>query len=137
METGTLIRKSPLRRKLQSTNGLLNEFDFPAIIAKLKRKQTLANGELKTVVLLKSPDKQILLTAMMENTEIDSFQANNSIFFKIMEGKVNFHTRKDSVILGQGQVFAIHENIKYRLITREKTILLMTITGGVLETSNY
>jgi len=136
MEKELIITKTRQRRKYRSNQVLVNSFDLPAIIAELKQKQTWANGELKTKVLLKNPEKQIILTAMKESTEIDSFQANDSITFQIMEGKVRFHIRNESVTLGKGQFFTIHENIKYRFITKKESVLLVTINGGIIQMSN-
>ncbi len=95
----------------------------------------LAEGELNAMVLLKTPDKQIVLTAMHNGTEIQSFQSNDSVTFHIIEGQLIFHTRKESVILDEGQLLTIHENIKYSLTTKEETILLLTIASGALELS--
>lgn len=136
MEKELIITKTPLRRKYRSNHVSVNTLDLPIIIADLKQKHIWANGELKTKVLLKNPDKQIILTAMKESTEIDSFQANDSITFQIMEGKVRFHIRNESVTLGKGQLFTIHENIKYRFTTKEESVLLVTINGGIIQMSN-
>jgi quercetin dioxygenase-like cupin family protein len=133
METELYKIKTPLRRKERTNNSSLNTFDLPAIIADLKNKQTQDNTYLKTRVLLKSPEKQIVLTALHEDTEIDSFQANDAITFQIMEGKVMLNTRKIAVTLGKGQLFTIHENINYKLTTKEETVLLLTITGSLLQ----
>jgi quercetin dioxygenase-like cupin family protein len=73
-----------------------------------------------------------MLTALHKGTEIDSFQANDSITFQIIEGKLKFHTRRESVILEKGQSLTLHEKIKYSLLTKEETIYLLTISSGTL-----
>jgi len=118
-----------------SGNPSLLLFDLPTLVDKMKQKQSWADGELNAIVLLKTPDKQIVLTAMHNGTEIQSFQSNDSITFQIIEGKLIFHTRNDSVILDEGQLLTIHENIKYSLTTKEETVLLLTIASGALELS--
>ena len=110
-------------------------FDLPALVDKMKHKQSWANGELNAMILLKTPNKQIVLTAMHDGTEIQSFQSNDSITFQIIEGQLMFHTREESVTLDEGQLLTLHENIKYSLTTKEETVLLLTIASGALEFS--
>ena len=130
MEKETLKTKVPLAKEKRSQNASLLTFDLPALIETMKQSQTWAKGELNAMILLKSPDKQIVLTALHEGTEIKSFQSNDLITFQIIEGKVKFHTRKESVILDKGQLLTLHENIKYKLITKEETVFLLTIANG-------
>lgn len=118
-----------------SDNPSLLLFDLPTLVDKMKHKQSWTDGELNAMVLLKTPDKQIVLTAMHNGTKIQSFQSNDSITFQIIEGKLIFHTRDDSVILDEGQLLTIHKNIKYSLTTKEETVLLLTIASGALELS--
>lgn len=124
-----------LHRKDNIENPSLPMFNLPALVDKMKHKQSWANGELNALILLKTPNKQIVLIAMHDGTEIQSFQSNDSITFQIIEGQLMFHTRKESVTLVKGQLLTFHENIKYSLNAREETVLLLTITSGVLHFS--
>ena len=90
-------------------------FDFPTLIDKIKHKNAWANGDLDTIILVKTPTKQIVLTALHGGTEIKSFQSNESINFQIIEGRMRFHTRKESVNLDKGQLLTLQEKIKYFL----------------------
>jgi len=104
-------------------------FDLPTLIKNMRHSKTWADGELNAMILLKSRDKQIVLTALHEGTEINSFQANDSITFQIIEGQLMFHTRKETVTIDKGQLLTINENIKYSLSTLEETIFLLTIAS--------
>jgi quercetin dioxygenase-like cupin family protein len=110
-------------------------FDLPALIDKMKHSSAWVRGELNAMILLKSLDKQIVLTALQEGTEINSFQANNSVTFQIIEGMIRFHTRKESVNLEKGQLLTLDEKIKYSLTTSEETVFLMTISSGNTRTT--
>jgi quercetin dioxygenase-like cupin family protein len=133
MEKESLKGKPPLPKDNRSLNASLLTFDLPTLIEMMKHSHAWAKGELNAMILLKSPDKQIVLTALHEGTEIKSFQSNDSITFQIIEGKLKFHTRKESVTLDQGQLLTLHENIKYSLTTREETVFLLTIANGTLQ----
>jgi len=124
-----------LHKENMSYNPSLLMFDLPALVDKMKHKQNWTNGELNAMILLKTPNKQIVLTTMHDGTEIQSFQSNDSITFQIIEGQLMFHTREESVTLDEGQLLTLHENIKYSLTTKEETVLLLTIASGALEFS--
>ncbi len=104
-------------------------FDLPLLIETMKHSFTWANGELNALILLKSPGKNILLTAMPRGTEIISFQTNDSASFQIIEGKMKVRLKKDNVTLSKGQLLTLDENIKYRLIAEEETVFLLTVSS--------
>lgn len=122
-------------KNTNSLNPSLLLFDFPTLIGKMKHKLTWVKGDLETMILLKIPTKQIVLTALHEGTEIKSFQSNESITFQVIEGKMKFHSRKGSVNLDKGQLLTLSENINYSLTTNVETVLLLTITSGSIQLS--
>lgn len=128
MEIETLKTDLSHRMNYISSDCTLLAFDLPSLISTMKQSFTWANGELNALVLLKSPEKQIILTVMHEGTEIKSFQSNDSVTFQIIEGKLKFHIRKDSITLNKGQMMKLDEKIKYRLSSQEETVFLLTIS---------
>ncbi len=133
METGTLKTKSHLSAVNKTFKGSLRTFDLPAIIEKMKQSHTWLTGKLNAMILLKSRYRQIVLTALHEGTEIVSFQSNDSLTLQVIEGELNFHTPKESVILDKGQLLTLHEKIKYCLTSREETVFLLTIANSTLK----
>ena len=133
MEKTSLKTKRPFCIDDRSLNASMQTFDLPTLIEKMKHSHTWTTGDFNAMILLKSPEKEIVLTALHEGTEIKSFQANDSITFQIIEGKLKFHTRKESVTLDKGQLLTLHENINYSLKTKEDTVLLLTISKGTLQ----
>jgi hypothetical protein len=93
----------------------------------MKQSYTWANGELKSIILLKSHEKQIILTAIHEGTEILAFQSVDLATIQIVEGRLNFHHRKDSFTLNKGQLMTLDENMKYNLTSDQETVFLLTI----------
>ena len=110
-------------------------FDLLTLIETMKLKQSCAKGDLNSVVLLKTPDKQVVLTVLRNGTEIRSFQSGSSITFQIIEGKLTFHACRESVTLVKGQLMTFHENVNYNLTSKEETVFLLTITTGGLQLS--
>lgn len=130
------LRTSLLRNKDdRSDKCKLLAFNLPSLISAMRQNNKWANGELNSLILLKSPRKHIILTAIHDGTEIESFQSDDSISFQVIEGKLRFHSRKDSVTLFKDQVMTLKEHIKYRLTTREETIFLLTISNDITKTN--
>ena len=63
-------------------------FDIPSLIETLKQDPSWSKKELSTMVLLKSPVKNIVLTLLPAGTEIRSVQLNDTITYQVLEGKV-------------------------------------------------
>jgi quercetin dioxygenase-like cupin family protein len=137
MEIETLKTKLQYRKNYRSSDSKLLAFNLPSLIDSMKQSYTWANGELNSIILLKSPEKQIILTAIHEGTEILSFQSNDSVTVQIVEGRLKFHHRKDSFTLNKGQLMTLDENVKYDLTADEETVFLLTILNTHLRhTSN-
>ncbi len=129
-----MLKISPLLHKKDKVNKTsLNTFDLLFLVEKLKRSQSWVNGGLNAMILLKRPEKQIVLTALHEGTEIVSFQSNDSITFQIIEGKLMFHSPKKTVILDKGQLLTLQEKIEYSLIASQETVFLLTIANVGLQ----
>jgi len=135
MEKETLSTISSLNQDIRSFNPAVLVFDLPAMVEKMKQKRSWAKGKLNSKILMKTPGKQIVLTTLHEGTQIKSFQSNDSITFQVIEGKLLFHSRNESVKLDKGQLLTLYENVNYSLTTNEKTVLLLTIESGGLQLS--
>lgn len=110
-------------------------FDLPTLIETMKQSSTWTQGELKEMILLKKPDKQIVLAALHEATEIKFFPSNDSITFQIIEGKIKIQSREEYITLNRGQILTFHKNLTLILTTKEETVFLLTIANGALQKS--
>ncbi len=107
-------------------NSLL-AFDLPVLIERLKSSRNWAHGELDAKILLKSPGKQIVLTALHGGTEIQSYQSGESVTLQIIEGCLMFQTNKEYLRLEKGQLLTLYEKVSYCLTSTEDTVFLLTI----------
>ncbi|HEY5468931.1 MAG TPA: hypothetical protein VIK07_00240 [Bacteroidales bacterium] len=127
MEIETLNSVLPVNEKNTAGTFLSSAFDLTALIKMMKHSDNWSKGELNTLILLKSPNEKIILTAIHKGTEIKSFQADDSITIQILEGELRYRTHNDSVILSNGQLMTIHDKIKYMLTASEDTVFLLTL----------
>jgi len=105
----------------------LLSFDLPKAIEKLKEEESWKRGERNAITLLKSDFMRIVLIALHEQSEINFHQSGNMISVQLLEGKVNFQTKKQSVMLKKGSLLTIHEDMKHTLIAVEESIFLLTV----------
>jgi len=129
MEIETSGSTSAFTGRSRSISTTLTQFDLPSLIEKMKDSQSWKKGELKTLTLLNVPGRQIVLTALHEGTEIDSFQTCDSITLQIVEGRILFRTSKEVKFLDEGQALTLFENIKYSFTARAETVVLLTLAN--------
>jgi hypothetical protein len=134
MEIETLNTRTSLIKNKQAFNLSSFTVNLPTLIENMKHNHSWLKGDLISMILLNRTDKQILLTALHERTEVNFFKSKDSITFQIIEGKLKFYTRKESGILNKGQLLTLLENTEYNLTTIEETVLLLTIETGLLKT---
>jgi quercetin dioxygenase-like cupin family protein len=134
METETLRTNPPTANNSTRKDNV--SYDLPTLISSMKEDYNWANKELNAVILSKDRKKQIILTSIHDGTEIESFQSKDSITFHILEGKLKFHTRDDTIILNEGQLMTLTKKIKYRLTTEEDTVFLLTISDSPKKSLN-
>jgi len=111
----------------RSISDSMQQFDLPSLIKNMKDPKTWDKGGLKTLTLINIPGTQIVLTALHEDTEIESFQSCNSVTIEIVEGRIFFRTRKESHILDEGQTLTLFEKVEYSITAREETVVLFTL----------
>jgi hypothetical protein len=131
MDTQTINSRPLTITDIKPAIAPLSTFDLPSLIRNMRQSATWKNGEINAMILLNSPEKQILLTALHESTEVESFQASDSVTFQILEGEMVFHTRRESLTLKKGESLTLHEKIKYKLITNQETVFLLTISNDI------
>ena len=111
----------------RSVNPSLIRFDLPSLIENMKLERSWEKGELKSMILLKSPSKKILLTIMPKGTEITSLQTNDSITFQIIEGEIKLYFRKECLTLNKGELLTLNENSRFKIYSVEESAFLLTL----------
>jgi hypothetical protein len=134
MEIATLNTRTKSLKEKRAKDIFGLKLDLPELIKKMKRSNPWIEGELISLILLNRPGKQVLLTALHEKTEVNSFQSMDSITLQIIEGKLLFHSSEESVILNEGQLLTLHEHEEYSLISLKETVFLLTISGSSVYT---
>jgi quercetin dioxygenase-like cupin family protein len=62
-----------------------------------------------------------------ENAELKTHKANGVISVQTLEGKINFVTQQQSVIIEKGQMIALEENIAHSVTALKESFFLLTL----------
>lgn len=128
MDTETTILRSPATAEpLPDASSSLRQ-DIQDLIRNMKLSNAWVRGNLNSMILVKNTEKDVVLVALHEGTEIVSCQSNDSITFQVIEGSLEFNTSKTSASLGMGQVLTLNDKVKYRLTASEETVMLLSIS---------
>ncbi|HLN53901.1 MAG TPA: hypothetical protein VK212_09350 [Lentimicrobium sp.] len=96
----------------------------------IKHGHNWLSGELGFNILQQNPDSNVLIIAMHDNSEFESFQANNSLVIKVIHGKVRFNLKNKSTIVESGQTIILLEKVFYLIEAIEESVfLLMTFNN--------
>jgi mannose-6-phosphate isomerase-like protein (cupin superfamily) len=118
-----------LHNNHESYNDLLPDFDLPGLIQIMKHDMTREKGELNSMILFKSEAKTIILVKLNQKAKIKSFQENRSLSFRVIEGRLNLHIRKGSLIINNGELLILYEKTPYSLDSMEDTVFLLTLAS--------
>ncbi len=132
MNKTLLITEKKKTNDCQSSNTGLLSLDLPALVARMKQNSHWIAGELCAKIIIKKEHKRIILTAIHKGTVIESFQSNDSITFRIIEGSLMYVTENESINLIAGEKLILHENINYKLTATEDSVFLLTIVSGIV-----
>ncbi len=128
MQSGTLEHNGLFYDNIL-INLSLAKINLVDLINNMKSSLVASSKKLKSIILVNRSDNKTLITALLNKTEISSFQSDDSITIQLLEGKLRLHTRKESVILDKGNFITITEKVKYQLTSLEETVFLLTIAN--------
>jgi hypothetical protein len=127
METETIYSTSFNSRDSSSVDSSLFTFGIPGLIERMKHGRAWENGGLSSMILLRSPGKEVILTALHEGTEIISFHSKDKVILQVIEGRLNFQSHDKTMTLSADQHLAINERMKFSLTSMTETVFLLTI----------
>ena len=104
------------------------ENELPVLLNKIKNDCGWKMGDLKSMVVINEPYRQIVLTALHSKTEIESHQTGEFVLFHILEGCLKISIGKETTTLVSGQKITLYDRTKYKLEALAETIFLLIIS---------
>jgi len=109
----------------------LLKFDLPKIIEKIMKEDPWITGDRNAITLVKNEYMRTVLIALHKKSEINFHQSGNLFSVQLIKGELNFKTDSQSVILKNGALLSVHEDMKHTLIAIEESVFLLTIIIAV------
>lgn len=108
-------------------NAQLVEMDLNKFITQIQNEATWKNSDRNSVTIFKSEKMRIVLMGLHENAELKAHKANGVISVQTLEGKINFVTENQNVIIEKGQMIALEENITHSVTALKESFFLLTL----------
>lgn len=102
-------------------NEALVEMDLNKFITQLKQETTWAESDHNAISIFKSDSITIVLIGMHENAGLKKHTANGIISAQVLEGKINFTAKQQTLILEKGQMIALHEKIPHCVLALQES----------------
>ncbi len=129
MEIVTSKTRSPgTERKILSQNSALLT-GLKDSIEKLQNNHSKTRGDISSNILLRTPDKKVVLTAAHDGTEVFSFQSNDSVTIQVFEGILRFDSAGKTEILTKCQFLTLYDNVEFHLTAIGETMFMITISN--------
>lgn len=105
----------------------LVEMDLNKFIDQIKNETAWKTSDRNSLAIFKSETMRIVLMGLHENAELKTHKANGVISVQTLEGKINFVTQQQSVIIEKGQMIALEENIAHSVTALKESFFLLTL----------
>ncbi len=102
--------------------------DLHSFIKQIRKEKTWKDSDRNAITVFKTNGLRIVLIALHKGAEMIKHTTDGMISVQVLEGQMLFNTDEESIALGKGQMLALHECIPHRLLAKEETIFLLTLT---------
>lgn len=108
-------------------NASLVEMNLPNLIAQIKGESTWNESDRNAITIFKSTTMRIVLMGLHQDAVLKPHKANGVISVQVLEGKINFVTEQQTVVVEAGQMIALDENLMHSVVALKETFFLLTV----------
>ena len=108
-------------------NAQLVEMDLNKFIDQIKSEATWKTSDRNSLTIFKSETMRIVLMGLHENAELKAHKANGVISVQTLEGKVNFATEQQIVMIEKGQMITLEANVFHSVTALKESFFLLTL----------
>ncbi|WP_348799993.1 cupin domain-containing protein [Flavobacterium adhaerens] len=108
-------------------NSALVEMNLNDFVNQIKNESTWANRDRNSITIFKSETMRIVLIGLHEKAEMKEHKANGVISVQVLDGKIEFATDAQTMILENNQMIALQENITHRVKALTESVFLLTL----------
>ena len=109
-------------------DAALVTIDLRRFMEQIQHEKAWKESDRNAITVFKTNGMRIVLIALHKDSEMSEHTAGGMISVQVLEGHIQFTTGEQSVELVKGQMLALHEDIPHRILAKEQTIFLLTLT---------
>ena len=113
--------------EIQGANSSLKKMNLPQFINQLKSEKKWIEGDRNSVAVFKSDSMRIMLMGFHAGAELKDHKANGVISVHVLQGQIKFSTEQETVVLEQGQMIALQDNIIHKVLALNESFFLLTL----------
>lgn len=106
----------------------LVEMNLPGLMDQLKNESTWRESNRNALTIFKTETMRIVLMGLHKYGEIKTHKANGVICLQVLEGGVQFEVEQRKVLLREGQMIALQENIDHSIKALHESFFLITFS---------
>lgn len=101
--------------------------DIASFIKQIKNEKAWEDNDRNSITVFKSPKMKIVVVALHKKAEMQTERPQNILSVQVLKGKLKLYADQKTLAVEENQIFALHENIHYRIHAVKKTVFLLTI----------
>jgi quercetin dioxygenase-like cupin family protein len=103
--------------------------DLPQFIEQIKSEKMWQQRDHSAITVFKDDQLTVVLVAMHPNAEIRTLRPKHLWTGQVLSGRVQVEINDKELMLGTGQIIALHAGIPYSLKAQEESLLLLNVAG--------
>jgi quercetin dioxygenase-like cupin family protein len=102
--------------------------DLKAFTRQIRSEDAWDKNDRNSITVFKTDDMRIVLGGLHKDAEMLPHKSEGIMSIMVMEGELEINTDELSVTVETGQMVALHKGINYRVVAREESIYLLTMS---------
>lgn len=104
------------------------EISILNMIRQIKSEDAWKNGDHNAITVFKTDNLQIVILAMHKGAEMKEYAVKCMMSLLVIEGLILFTASEKTTELTGGQLLALHANLSHKLLAKEETVLMLTLS---------
>ena len=109
----------------------LVSIDIPEFRKQLKSEVTWQTSDRNAITVFKTNGFRMVLIALHEEAFMQEHTTDGIISVQVIEGEINFRTKKETLILRAGEIIALHKGINHSIEAIKESMFLLTLTTSL------
>ena len=109
----------------------LVSINIPEFIKQIKAEATWQNSDRNAITVFKTNGLRIVLIALHQGAVMKEHTAEGILSVQVLEGEIKFITNQESVLLGKGEMVALHEGLDHGVKAIKESVFLLTLTTSL------